>query len=276
MSSFFKRLKDSAISQNSHLCIGLDPEFEKIPDKFKSSSTPYLDFNRAIIDATHDLVLAYKPQFAHYAAFGRENELLATIDYIKKISKNIIVILDSKRGDIGNTANYYAKESFERYGADSVTVNPYMGYDSIAPFTQNQEKGAFILCRTSNPSSNDFQDVISKNSNLPLYQIVAGKVSNDWNENNNCGLVLGATFPVEMKIVRDIVGPNIPFLVPGIGAQGGDLKSVMESAYSGAGSLIINSSRGIIHKDSSENCDKVARAQSLILRDQINELCKCA
>jgi orotidine-5'-phosphate decarboxylase len=270
--NYFEFLKNCVTKNSSHLCIGLDPEFNKIPDKFKNSKTPFFDFNREIIDSTFDLVACYKPQFAHYAAHGREEELFETIKYIKQVSQNILVILDFKRGDIGNTSNFYAKEAFSRYGAHSATVNPYMGFDSVSPFVENPEFGIFILCRTSNPSSKDFQSLILKESNQPLFMEVAKQVSNNWNVNKNCGLVLGATFPKEMEEVRQLVGPDMPFLIPGIGAQGGDLKSVITASYSGLGSILINSSRGIIHKDSSLNFSKVAREAAIELRDEINTL----
>jgi len=269
--SFTERLKKVVKKTGSSLCVGLDPDHEKLPSKFANSEFPYFDFNKEIIEATKSLVCAYKPQFAHYAAFGRENELMMTIDYIKQVAPEVVVILDSKRGDIGNTANYYAKEAFERYKADSVTINPYMGHDSVNPFIKDPAKGAFVLCRTSNVSSPDFQNIISKESGQTLYMEVAQKVFNEWNTNGNCGLVVGATYPKELAEIRKLVGEKVPFLVPGIGAQGGSISDVISASYSGPGSLIISSSRAIIHNNSSDDFAKAAKMEASRLKCEIND-----
>lgn len=268
--NFNEKLKNACKIKSSHLCIGLDPEKEKLPEKFNTSSTPYYDFNREIIDNTNEYVAAYKPQFAHYAAFGREKELELTIKYIKENFPDILIILDSKRGDIGNTASYYAKESFERYQACSVTINPYMGYDCVEPFVKNPSYGAFILCKTSNTSSSDFQNLELANSNNPLFLEVARKVKQSWNTNKNCGLVVGATYPEELRLIRKEVGPDLPFLVPGVGAQGGSVKDVINNAYGNPGSILINSSRGIIHKDFSNNFAAFAKDEAKKLSSEIN------
>lgn len=269
--TFSEKLAQVVKNTGSHLCIGLDPDVDKIPAKFAKTEYPYFEFNKIIIDATKEFVCAYKPQFAHYAAFGRENELLLTIEYIKKVAPDLIIILDSKRGDIGNTAKYYAREAFERYKADSVTINPYMGFDSVGPFIEDPKKGAFILCRTSNESSPDFQNIISKKSGRPIYIEVAKKIATEWNTNQNCGLVVGATYPQELSEIRQLVGGEIPFLVPGIGIQGGKVSDVINASYSGPGSLIINSSRGIIHKSSADDFGIVAKVEALRLKTEIND-----
>lgn len=268
--TFLEKVSWTIKKRNSSLCIGLDPEGDKIPAICKSSLEPYFEFNKRIIDATHDCVSFYKPQVAHYSAVRKEHELEKTIAYIKSRYPEIIVILDSKRGDIGNTALYYAQEAFERYQADAVTVNPYMGYDSVKPFVEYSDKGVFVLCKTSNPHSADIQNIKDNNGEY-VYSVVAKKCEEEWNELKNIGLVVGATYTKEMSYIRQSSGPQIPFLIPGIGAQGGDLAAVIKASYSGYGSIIINSSRGIIYADSSEKFDEVVRIEAKKLSDQINE-----
>lgn len=198
-----------------------------------------------------------------------------TIEFINVHNPDIPVILDAKKNDIGNTAEKYAIEVFEKYGVDAVTANPYLGYDSVKPFLKHKDKGVIVLCRTSNPGARDFQDLLccidlSGITKMPLYQIVARKVV-EWNENGNCLLVMGATYPEELKIVRQIVG-DMPFLVPGIGAQGGDIKAVVENGKDSKGAgLIINSSRGIIYASSGDDFAEVARRETIKLRDEINK-----
>lgn len=277
VNNFIDTIKATVIKTKSSLCVGLDPEFEKIPDICKKSTEPYFEFNKKIIDATNKYVSFYKPQFAHYAAFGKELELEKTIKYIKSKYPEILVILDTKRGDIGNTAKYYALEAFNRYEADAVTVNPYMGLDSIKPFTEFKNKGVFVLCKTSNASSIDFQNLdvsIPNTSNAKkLYLLLANKAKEEWNQNQNIGLVVGATFTEDMAKIREISGASIPFLIPGIGAQGGDLESTLSASYSGPGSVIISSSRGIIHSDTGDNFDAAAKEEAKKLCENINKIC---
>lgn len=254
--SFFIDLKNRAINSKTLLSVGLDPELDRIPNSIKKSTTPLLDFNKKIIDATAKYTLCYKLQFAHYGAPGREDELLKSIQYIRLNYPNIKTILDYKRGDIGNTAKYYAEEAFKRYEADSVTYSPYMGFDSAEPLLKYQDKGVFFLCKTSNKGSGDFQDLLvsdGKGQSEPLYLKVARTIEKEWNSNANAGIVVGGTYPEILEGIRG-AGITLPFLVPGIGAQGGDLNQVLKTgAYGDWCSLIISSSRGIIHKSENES-----------------------
>jgi orotidine-5'-phosphate decarboxylase len=268
MSAFIDKLAASWERSNSLVCIGLDPEIERLPRNIAVQPSPIFQFNKAIIDATADLVCAYKPQFAHYAAYEAEDQLERTIDYIQSTYPGIPVILDSKRGDVGNTAERYAIEAFERYHADAVTVNPYLGGDSMEPFLKYEDKGVIILCRTSNPGAGDLQDLAV--GGRRLFHVVADLAARRWNTRGNCALVVGATYPRELAEVREIVG-NMPFLVPGVGAQGGDVAQAVQSGQTAAGAgLVISSSRGILYASSGENFVSAAREATLKLRDQIN------
>ena len=267
--SFSQRLDAAWKATNSLVCVGLDPEPRKFPDRFRDAPGGIFEFNKHIIDATHDLVCAYKPQFAHYAAHAAENQLEHTIDYIKTRAPNAIVILDSKRGDIGSTAEQYAHEAFERYGADAVTVNPYLGRDSVEPFLKHADKGVIILCRTSNPGAKDLQD-LNVGPGRKLFQHVAETVAKEWNGNGNCMLVVGATYPEELADIRKDVG-DLPFLVPGVGAQGGDVAKVMAAGKTRAGTgLVISSSRAILYASSGDDFTTAARKAAQELRDSIN------
>jgi orotidine-5'-phosphate decarboxylase len=268
MSAFIQQLEHSWDSHDSLVCVGLDPEIERFPPHIAESASPIFQFNKAIIDATADLVCAYKPQFAHYAAYEAEDQLERTIDYIHRNYPGIPVILDSKRGDVGNTAERYAIEGFERYHADAVTVNPYLGGDALEPFLKYEDKGVIILCRTSNPGAKDLQDV--EVGGRRLFHVVADLAANRWNSRGNCLLVVGATYPRELSEVREIVG-NMPFLVPGVGAQGGDVAQAVENGQTTAGTgLIISSSRGILYASAGEDFATAAREATQKLRDQIN------
>ena len=267
--SFADKLAASWKATNSLVCVGLDPEPKKFPDQFRDAPGGIFQFNRAIIDATRDLVCAYKPQFAHYAAHAAENQLEHTIDYIKTTCPNAVVILDSKRGDIGSTAEQYAHEAFERYGADAVTVNPYLGRDSVEPFLKHGDKGVIILCRTSNPGAKDLQD-LNVGPGKKLFQHVAETVAKDWNAAGNCMLVVGATYPEELAGIRKRVG-DLPFLVPGVGAQGGDVAKVMAAGKTAAGTgLVISSSRAILYASNGDDFAEAARKAAQDLRDSIN------
>ena len=267
--SFGQKLAAAWQATNSLVCVGLDPEPKKFPDRFRDAPGGIFEFNKAIIDATRDLACAYKPQFAHYAAHAAENQLEHTIDYIKETAPNAIVILDSKRGDNGSTAEQYAHEAFDRYGADAVTVNPYLGRDSVEPFLKHADKGVIILCRTSNPGAKDLQD-LKVGPGRKLFQHVAETVAKEWNGNGNCMLVVGATYPEELADIRARVG-DLPFLVPGVGAQGGDVAKVMRAGKTAAGTgLVISSSRAILYASSGEDFAVAARKATLELRDSIN------
>jgi orotidine-5'-phosphate decarboxylase len=268
MSQFIEQLERAWDVNGSLVCVGLDPEIERFPPQVVDQASPIFQFNKAIIDATADLVCAYKPQFAHYAAYEAEDQLERTIDYIQSTYPGIPVILDSKRGDVGNTAERYAIEAFERYHADAVTVNPYLGGDSMEPFLKYEDKGVIILCRTSNPGAGDLQDLEA--GGRRLFHIVADLAARRWNTRGNCALVVGATYPRELAEVREIVG-NMPFLVPGVGAQGGDVAQAVQSGQTAAGAgLVISSSRSILYASSGEDFVSAAREATLKLRDQIN------
>jgi len=249
--------------------VGLDPVSARLPATCRDSAEPFFAFNRALIDATADLVCAYKPQIAHYAAAGAEAELSATIRYINTNFPDIPVILDAKRGDIGSTAEKYALEAFERYQADAVTVNPYLGGDALDPFLDYADKGVIILCRTSNPGGSDLQGL--ETGGEALYLKVARLAAAVWNRNRNILLVVGATWPEELARVREVVGGDVPLLVPGVGAQGGDLEAVLKAGLNqDRRGLVINSSRGIIYADSGTDFAAAARQAAAALREAIN------
>ncbi|RJR31637.1 orotidine-5'-phosphate decarboxylase [Candidatus Parcubacteria bacterium] len=267
--TFIERLKNSWEKKNSLVCVGLDTDLEKIPQHLKNLSKPVFEFNKAIIDATAEYISSIKANIPFYTAYGFMDELIETFQYIHESYPDMPVILDAKRNDIGNTAQMYAKEVFDIIGADAVTVNPYMGGDTLEPFTERVDKGVIVLCRTSNPGAKDLQDLIVNGKKV--YQIVAEKVANEWNKNNNLLLVVGATYPGELKEIRDIVG-NIPILLPGIGAQGGDVKAAMEVGLdSKKQGLIVHSARGIIYAGSDENFADAAAEETKKLRDEINK-----
>ena len=270
MNTFLTQLTASWYRSNSLVCVGLDPELERVPGQIAGQPSPIFQFNKAIIDATADLICAYKPQFAHYAAYEAEDQLERTIEYIHRAHPGVPVILDSKRGDIGNTAERYAIEAFERYGADAVTVNPYLGGDSLEPFLRREDRGVAVLCRTSNPGARDLQDLATGDGGRRLYHVVAELAATRWNTRGNCLLVVGATYPQELAEIRRIVG-DMPLLVPGVGAQGGDVAQVVRNGQTAAGTgLIVSSSRGILYASSGDDFASAARSAALALRDQIN------
>lgn len=267
--TFIKKLEDCWQTSNSLLCVGLDPNWEKIPAHLKAQPEPIFEFCKAIVDATHDLVCAYKPQIAYFAGLSAEDQLQKTLDYIRANYPHIPIILDSKRGDIGSTAEMYAAEAFDRYQADAVTVNPYMGQDSAQPFLDHADKGVVLLCRTSNPGAGDIQDLLVDGQ--PVYEKVASMISEKWNTNNNCCLVVGATWPEQMQRLRKITG-DMPFLVPGVGAQGGDVEAIVKAGQTKDGTgLIISSSRGVIYAGNDESFADAARQAATATRDLINQ-----
>lgn len=264
-----EKLTTITSQNNSLLCVGLDTDIGKIP-KFllDTCKDPLFDFNREIIDVTKDLVCAYKLNMAFYEVSGKNGfeALEKTIHYIPR---NIFIILDGKRNDIGNTAQKYAQSLFDTYKADAVTINPYLGKDGISPFLDYKDKCSFILCRTSNPSAGDFQDLSV--SSIPVYQIVATKIR-EWNTNNNCGAVVGATYPEELKTVRTILGENIPILIPGVGKQGGDIEKTVRNGTNTKGEMaLIHSSREIIFAGEREDFSEHSRIKAESVRDIINK-----
>lgn len=267
--NFIEAIGSSWENNNSLLCVGLDPDISRIPTHIREMDEPIFEFNRAVIDATADLVCAYKPQIACYAPWRAEQQLEKTIEYIHANYPAIPVILDAKRGDIGSTAEMYAREAFERYRADAVTVNPYMGGDTLKPFLNYRDKGVIILCRTSNPGARDIQDLVAGGEKI--YRVIATKAAREWNRNGNIALVVGATYPDELREVRFIAG-DMPLLVPGIGAQGGDVeKAVVNGKDSRGAGMIINSSRGIIYAGKGKGFADAARKAAVELRDEINK-----
>lgn len=254
------------------LCVGLDPELARVPQHLHEEPQPLYAFNRALIDATAPYACAFKPQFAHYAGQGRLDELAATIRYLREAYPSKVVILDAKRGDIGSTARMYAKEAFEIYGADAVTVNPYMGGDTLAPFTDYTEHGTIVLCRTSNTGSGEIQSLRTAETNEAIYETVARLAAGPWNARRNLALVVGATYPKELARVRELA-PDLPLLVPGVGAQGGDLDAVLAAGRAADGyGLLINSSRGIIYagtgEDFAEAAAEAARSLAVAMRQR--------
>lgn len=266
--TFSSRLRQSQQRSNSLLCIGLDSDLKKLPRHLLGAVNPILEFNKRIIDATHDLVCAYKLNLAFYEALG-ETGWRTLKETLAAIPPDIITIGDAKRGDIGNTAEMYAKSMRDDFGFSATTVNPYMGFDSVEPFIKDEGHGAFILALTSNPGAKDFEYL--KIREKPLYEHVITKVKK-WNVNKNCGLVIGATRPKELQNVRKLV-PDMPLLIPGVGAQGGDLTAAVRYGCDKNGEMaIINSSRSIIYASGAEDFADSARKAALTLRDQMNAI----
>ena len=266
--SFIDRLARRWEQAGSLLCIGLDPDPARLPASMRDSPDAIYAFCREIADSTADLVCAFKPQFAYFASARAEAQLERLLAHLRERHPDVPVILDVKRGDIGATAEHYAREAFERYGADAVTLSPYMGRDSIEPFLAYADRGAFLLCRTSNAGGADLQmlDVGGE----PLYQRVARLACGDWNRGRQLGLVVGATYPTELATVRALVG-DMPLLVPGIGAQGGDIgASVRAGQTSGGTGIVINSSRAILYAGDGLDFTEQARAVARATRDEIN------
>ncbi len=265
---FMHSLQQAWKGRDSLVCVGLDPEPSRFPAHLRDDTDAVFTFCAAIVDATADLVCAFKPQIAHFAALRAEEALERLIAHIHTHHPGVPVILDAKRGDIGSTAKHYASEAFGRYRADAVTLNPYLGRDSIQPFLDHADKGVILLCRTSNPGGADFQALDC--GGAPLYLRVAETIARDWNTNHNCALVTGATWPEELGKVRSLVG-NMPLLVPGIGAQGGDVAAVLRHGLTDDGNgLLISSSRAILYASNGEDFAQAARGAATALRDTIN------
>ncbi len=269
--TFQKKLDTTIKKNNSLVCVGLDSDLAKIPVHLRNKKNGVFEFNKAIINATHDLVCAYKPQSAYYEARGEDGirQLKITFDYLHSKYSEVVTILDAKRADIGSTNEGYVKFIFDYLGADAVTLQPYLGKEALMSFLERKDKGCIILCRTSNPGAGEFQDLKVKGKHL--YRIIAERVTNEWNKNNNCMLVVGATYPKELKEVRKIAG-DMTFLVPGIGAQGGDIeKTVKAGLNSKKAGMIINSSRGIIFTSSGKDFAEKAREETRKLKELINK-----
>ena len=250
------------------LCVGLDPDPVRFPKSLGTGPEAIGRFCREIVDATADLACAFKPQIAYFASAGAEAQLEDICDHIRSEHPDVTLILDAKRGDIGSTADHYAREAFQRYGAHAVTVNPYLGTDSIEPFFDSANNpdggGAILLCRTSNPGGDDFQSLVADGGSgaKPLYVHVAERASTQWSQMGDCALVVGATYPNELVEVRSIVG-DMPLLVPGVGAQGGDAATVVEhGAAAGGRGLIVSSSRAILYASTGDDFAEAARAEA--------------
>lgn len=266
---FYEKLASAWEKSNSLVCVGLDPDLKKLPECLKNEKYPIFTFNKNLIDATKEHACCYKPQAAYYAGQGADDELLMTMEYLKEVCPEIPVILDAKRADIGNTTMMYALEAFDRYKADAVTVNPYMGMDALKPFLDHEDKGVVVLCRTSNKGAKEIQEMRLADGR-ELYKYVASLIAGAWNYNKNTMLVAGATFPEELGEIRQIVG-DTPLLVPGIGAQGGDLEGVLKNGLTANKTgLVINSSRGIIYASSGTDFAEKAHEEALKLKNAIN------
>ena len=269
--NFINKLSTAWQSNNSLLCVGLDPDLARLPASMQGAPDAIFLFCKEMIDATADLACAFKPQIAYFAALGAEAQLERICAYLRSHYAHIPLILDAKRGDIGATAKQYAREAFDRYGADAVTVNPYMGFDSVEPYMEWTDRGAIVLCRTSNAGGSDLQFLQVEGQ--PLYQHVARLVAEKWNRNGQCALVVGATFPEEIAQVRALVG-DMPLLIPGIGAQGGDIEATVQAGKTGQGAgMMINSSRAILYAapQAGEDFAAAARRVALETRDAINQ-----
>ena len=265
---FTEMLSERWQNADSLLCVGLDPNPNRFPHELADREGAYFDFCRGIVDATADLVCAFKPQIAYFASCGAEDELKAIIDYIHDNYPKVPVILDAKRGDIGSTAEHYAREAFERFEADCVTLSPFMGFDTIKPYLAYENKGAFILCRTSNPGGDDIQ-MLEVNGER-IYERLARLAATEWNPSGELGLVVGATYPAELANVRRIA-PNLPLLVPGIGAQGGDIDACVKAGVTAQGTgMVINSGRAIIYASREDDWKEAARKAAVATRDAIN------
>ncbi len=270
--TFIEQLTGAWQANDSLLCVGLDPDSKRMPAHLQDQPDAIFQFCKAIIDSTADLVCAFKPQIAYFAALRAEDQLEAICGYLRATYPQIPVILDAKRGDIGATAEQYAREAFERYGANAVTVSPYLGFDSVAPYLEYADRGTIVLCRTSNPGGSDLQFLESQG--LPIYLHVARLVAERWNTNGQCALVVGATFPQELAHVREVVG-DMPLLVPGIGAQGGDIEATVTAGRTPAGTgMMISSSRAILYatpdQSIGEDFAQAARRVARETRDAIN------
>ncbi len=268
--TFLDMLHSASTRNHSMLCVGLDPEPARFPVQMQGNPRKVYDFCAAIVDATADVVCAFKPQIAYFAAHGAEDQLERLMQHLRANAPQVPVILDAKRGDIGSTAEQYAKEAFERYGADAVTLSPFMGFDSVAPYLAYPGKGAFLLCRTSNPGGDDLQNqrLASVDGQPLLYEHIAGLVQGPWNKNGQLGLVVGATYPAEIERVRALA-PTVPLLIPGVGAQGGDAAATVRAGWRPNGPIVVNSSRAILYASNGADFAAAARREAIKTRDML-------
>ncbi|MFM9993638.1 MAG: orotidine-5'-phosphate decarboxylase [Burkholderiaceae bacterium] len=269
--TFIDKLNHAGLANQSMLCVGLDPEPSRFPTSYKNDASRIYDFCARIVDATADVCMAFKPQIAYFAAHRAEDQLEKLMQHMRKTAPQVPVILDAKRGDIGSTAAQYAIEAFERYGADAVTLSPFMGFDSIEPYLKYHNKGAFLLCRTSNPGGDDLQNqrLSSVDGSPLLYEHVAKLAQGPWNLNGQLGLVVGATYPAEIERVRQIA-PTLPLLIPGVGAQGGNAVATVRTGWRPNAPIIVNSSRAILYASSDELFANAARLAAIQTRDSLN------
>jgi orotidine-5'-phosphate decarboxylase len=273
--NFTDMLRNAERQNGSLLCVGLDPEPAKFPAGLQGDANKIYDFCAAIVDATADLVIAFKPQIAYFAAHRAEGQLEKLMEHMRRTAPQVPIILDAKRGDIGSTAEQYAKEAFERYGADAVTLSPFMGFDSVQPYLKYHGKGAFLLCRTSNPGGDDFQPqhLMDVPGQPRLYEHIAALAQGPWNLNGELGLVVGATYPAEIERVR-AVAPTVPLLIPGVGAQGGDAVATVKAGYRASqgtttSPIVVNSSRAVLYASGGADFAQAARAAAITTRDQL-------
>ena len=274
--TFIDQLLAAERAHQSLLCVGLDPEPSKFPGAWRGDASRIFDFCAAIVDATHDLAIAFKPQIAYFAAHSAEAQLERLMAHIRAVAPQVPVILDAKRGDIGSTAEQYAREAFVRYGADAVTLSPFMGFDSVEPYLRYPGKGAILLCRTSNPGGSDLQNqrLADVEGQPRLYEHLARLAQGPWNTNGQLGLVVGATFPEEIARVRELA-PTLPLLIPGVGAQGGDARATIRSGLREAGGhisglAVVNASRSILYASSGDDFAAAAREAARATRDELN------
>ena len=276
--TFLDMLRTAERQNGSMLCVGLDPDPARFPAPWRNDASKIYDFCAAMVDATADLAMAFKPQIAYFAAHRAEAQLERLMAHMRRAAPHVPVILDAKRGDIGSTAEQYALEAFERYGADAVTLSPFMGFDSVQPYLKYHGKGAFLLCRTSNPGGDDLQNqrLSSIDGSPLLYEHVARLAQGPWNLNGQLGLVVGATYPAEIERVR-AVAPTVPLLIPGVGAQGGDAVATVKAGWRGVATgqgelettapIIVNSSRAILYASSGADFAQAARQEAMRTRD---------
>lgn len=265
--TFLQQLQAAQTAHQSMLCVGLDPEPSRFPGALKGNANKIYDFCAAIVDATADAVIAFKPQIAYFAAHRAEGQLERLMEHMRRVAPLVPIILDAKRGDIGSTAEQYAIEAFERYGADAVTLSPFMGFDSVQPYLKYNDKGAFLLCRTSNKGGDDLQNqrLASVEGQPLLYEHVAKLAQGPWNLNGQLGLVVGATYPNEIERVRKLA-PTLPLLIPGVGAQGGDALATVRAGWRSDAPIVVNSSRAILYASSGDDFAQAARAEALRTR----------
>ena len=276
--NFTEQLTRAETINDSLLCVGLDPEPARFPGTWKDDAARIFDFCASIVDATHDLVIAFKPQIAYFAAHRAEDQLERLIAHIHRVAPEVPVILDAKRGDIGSTAEQYAREAFERYQADAVTLSPFMGFDSIEPYLRYAGKGAILLCRTSNPGGADVQaQTLAGAHGRPgdtVFEHIARLAQGEWNRGGQLALVVGATYPAEIERVRAIA-PTLPLLIPGIGAQGGDAAATVRAGWRAQGGrtvapIIVSSSRAVLYASRGDNFAQAARQAALATRLELN------